>query len=122
MSTPPTPQAVIVDHLRACTRCRKVLVDEDELGWYYQTPVTDPAVPGFTFMDRVHECEGKPHTVITVSRCKQPKCGKAVVRCETLPAHFGCSSARGWIHVGAGAHACEPRSDGPYAQPEEASR
>ena len=103
MSTPPTPQAVIVDHLRACTRCRKVLVDEDEL-------------------DRVHECEGKPHTVITVSRCKQPKCGKAVVRCETLPAHFGCSSARGWIHVGAGAHACEPRSDGPYAQPEEASR
>lgn len=113
---------VTVGHLRACTRCRKVLVGEDEWGWYYQIPVTDPAAPGFTFTVRVHECEGEPHAVIPVPRCKQAKCGKAIVRCETLPAHFGCSSARGWIHVGIGTHACEARSDGPYAQPEEASR
>jgi hypothetical protein len=55
-------------------------------------------------------------------RCRHAKCGRAIVRCETLPAHFGCSSARGWLHVGAGAHACEARSDGPYAEPEEESR
>ena len=46
-----------------CQRCRKVLVEQDEIGWYYQQPVTDPAAPGLTFMDRVHECDGKPHAV-----------------------------------------------------------
>ena len=57
---------------RLCARCRKVLVDEDELGWYYQVPVEEnfgPLYPGgpdtmMTFMDRVHECDGKPHLVI----------------------------------------------------------
>jgi hypothetical protein len=29
-------------HTRGCARCQHVLVDEDELGWYYQVPVTDP--------------------------------------------------------------------------------
>ena len=38
-----------------CVRCRHVLVDEDDQGWYYQTPVE---------MDRVHQCGGKPHLVI----------------------------------------------------------
>ncbi len=46
-----------------CTNCGCVLVDEDEQGWYYQTPVTDPEIPGLVFMDRVHECDGKPHHV-----------------------------------------------------------
>ncbi len=49
--------------------------------------------------------------------CKHKRCGKPIIRCETLPPHFGCSSAYGWIHANGGAHACEPRSDGPYAQP-----
>ena len=44
-----------------CLRCRRTLVDRDELGWYYQTPVTSPEAPGLTFMDRVHKCEGEPH-------------------------------------------------------------
>lgn len=49
---------------RKCRRCLRTLVGEDELGWYYQVPVTDPEVPGLTFMDRVHECGGQPHNVI----------------------------------------------------------
>jgi hypothetical protein len=49
---------------RECARCRRVLVDEDDQGWYYQAPVADPEVRGLTFMDRVHECEGKPHEVV----------------------------------------------------------
>ena len=47
--------------------------------------------------------------------CKH--CKKRIIRCETLPSHFGCSSARGYVHVNPRAHACEPRSDGPYAEP-----
>lgn len=46
---------------RECARCGHVLVDEDGQGWYYQVPVTDARAPGLTFMDRVHECDGKPH-------------------------------------------------------------
>jgi hypothetical protein len=105
--------------IRACARCRHVLVDEDELGWYYQEPVTDSRAPGLTFMDRVHECRdhGQPHAVTPAARCTHPKCGRAIVRCEHLPPHGGCSSARGWVHVYSGAHACEPRSDGPYGEP-----
>lgn len=52
-----------VPTVRRCARCRHVLVDEDGQGWYYQVPVTDPRMPGLTFMDRVHECDGKPHDV-----------------------------------------------------------
>ena len=44
-----------------CLRCGRTLVDDDELGWYYQVPVTDAEMPGLTFMDRVHECDGQPH-------------------------------------------------------------
>jgi hypothetical protein len=47
-----------------CARCLRTLVDEDDVGWYYQTPVTDPEIPGLTFMDRVHECDGMPHDVV----------------------------------------------------------
>jgi hypothetical protein len=47
---------------RTCARCGHVLVDEDEHGWYYQAPATDARI-GLTFMDRVHECDGKPHDV-----------------------------------------------------------
>lgn len=47
-----------------CARCRRVLVDEDELGWYCQVPVTSEEIPGLTFMGRMHECDGKPHLVI----------------------------------------------------------
>lgn len=50
-----------------------------------------------------------------VTVCK--RCRRPIVRCETLPAHFGCSSAHGWIHSEPRTHACEPRSDGPYAVP-----
>jgi plasmid maintenance system antidote protein VapI len=39
---------------RICARCRRHLVDEDEAG--------------FTFMDRVHECDGRPHDVIIRDR------------------------------------------------------
>ena len=53
------------DAVRACARCRRVLVDEDDAGWYYQVPVTYPEAPGLTFMDRVHECDGLPHEVIS---------------------------------------------------------
>lgn len=57
---------------RTCARCGHILVDEDELGLYYQVPVTEelPAglqAPGLpttlTFMDRVHECNGRPHVL-----------------------------------------------------------
>jgi hypothetical protein len=48
--------------IRECARCHRVLVHEDDQGWYYQAPVTDPEVPGLVFMDRVHECEDdQPH-------------------------------------------------------------
>jgi hypothetical protein len=47
----------------ACTDCGHVLVGQDEMGWYYQVPVTDPGMPGWVFMDRVHECDGTPHRV-----------------------------------------------------------
>jgi hypothetical protein len=57
---PPVAEA---REIRACARCEHVLVDQDELGWYYQVPATDPEVPGLTFMDRVHDCDGKPHDV-----------------------------------------------------------
>lgn len=53
----------ITPRRRTCGNCQRVLVDEDEAGWYYQAPVTDPEVPGLTFMDRVHECHGAPHAV-----------------------------------------------------------
>jgi hypothetical protein len=49
--------------VRECARCGRVLVDEDEQGWYFQVPVTDPRAPGLVFMDRVHDCDGKPHDV-----------------------------------------------------------
>lgn len=56
---------------RTCTRCHRVLVDEDELGLYYQVPVQENFGPLYeggpdnilTFMDRVHECDGKPHAL-----------------------------------------------------------
>lgn len=44
-----------------CVRCGRALVGEDDQGWYYQVPVTDSEVPGSTFMDRVHECNGESH-------------------------------------------------------------
>jgi hypothetical protein len=31
-----------------------------------------------------------------------------IVRCETLPSHFGCSSALGYVHMDPRAHACSP--------------
>lgn len=46
---------------RTCARCKHVLVDVDELGAYYQIPVTDSRMPGLTFMDRVHSCYGAAH-------------------------------------------------------------
>ena len=49
---------------RKCARCGRTLVAEDEQGWYYQTPVSDPNTPGLTFMDRVHGCDGQSHDVI----------------------------------------------------------
>jgi hypothetical protein len=49
--------------VRECARCLRVLVGEDESGWYYQSPESDPEAPGLTFMGRVHECDGKPHEV-----------------------------------------------------------
>jgi hypothetical protein len=48
--------------------------------------------------------------------CKH--CNKPIIRCESVPSHFGCSSARGYLHDGTRAHGCKPRSDGPYAEPE----
>jgi hypothetical protein len=54
---------MIADLVRECARCGKVLVDQDEHGWYYQVPVTDPIAPGLTFMDRVYRCGGPLHDV-----------------------------------------------------------
>lgn len=51
------------DLVRECARCGKVLVDQDEHGWYYQVPVTDPVAPGLTYMDRVYRCGGPLHDV-----------------------------------------------------------
>lgn len=65
-----------------CARCRRVLVDQDDVGWYYQVPVTDPEIPGLTFMDRVHECDGKPHLVIAPA-LTSPLCGA----CDRPEAH-----------------------------------
>lgn len=58
---------------RLCACCRHVLVDEDDQGWYYQTPVETPEVPGLIFMDRVHQCDGKPHLVIAPENAS-PRC------------------------------------------------
>jgi len=44
-------------------------------------------------------------------------CGKPVIPCAAVASHIGCSSARGYIHQGSGAHSCEPRSGAPYAHP-----
>ena len=54
---------------------------------------------------------------MTCKHCKKP-----IIPCESVPAHFGCSSARGFLHADQRAHACEPRSDGPYATPEAATQ
>jgi len=56
---------------RTCTRCLHVIVDVDELGPYYQVPAQEnvgPLFPGgpdtvLTFMNRVHECDGQPHSL-----------------------------------------------------------
>ena len=57
-----------------CDRSRRVLVDQDDVGWYYQIPVESPEVPGLIFMDRMHQCDGKPHLAIapedTSPRCE----------------------------------------------------
>ena len=50
--------------------------------------------------------------MMTCEHCKKP-----IVRCESVPEHIGCSSAYGFIHEDTRAHACKPRSDGPYAEP-----
>ena len=42
-----------------CTRC-DLPVFEDDQGLYSQFPVTHPEMPGFTFMDRAHECGNPP--------------------------------------------------------------
>jgi hypothetical protein len=47
--------------------------------------------------------------------CKH--CHEPIIRCESAPSHAGCSSARGYLHDGTRAHGCQPRSDGPYAEP-----
>ena len=57
-----------------CARCRRVLVDQDDVGWYYQVSVTDLEMPNLVFMDRVHECDGKPHLVIAPERDSSPRC------------------------------------------------
>ncbi len=61
---PDSPRPVTPDEVpgtRECGRCFKVLVGQDDVGWYYQVPVTDLAVPGLTFMDRVYRCGGPLH-------------------------------------------------------------
>lgn len=50
-------------------------------------------------------------------RCKH--CQKPITHCGKRAPHTGCSSSLGWIHDNGGGHACEPRSDGPYATPSE---
>lgn len=48
--------------------------------------------------------------------CKH--CRKPIARCEEFPAHAGCSSGYGWIHLEPNwGHSCQPRSGAPYAQP-----
>lgn len=44
-----------------CARCGHVLTDRDADGWYYQVLVSEAKMPGFTFADRVHQCDGRPH-------------------------------------------------------------
>ena len=44
-------------------------------------------------------------------------CQKPIIRCESVPVHIGCSSAYGFVHADTRFHTCEPRSNGPYAQP-----
>jgi hypothetical protein len=56
-----------------------------------------------------------PPVIIACKNCPGP-----IERCAARPSHAGCSSAYGWIHADGGAHACEPGSDGPYAQPSDA--
>lgn len=49
--------------------------------------------------------------------CKHPRCGKRIVRCDTLPSHCGCSSACGWIHAVSERHFCGVGPAGLYARP-----
>jgi hypothetical protein len=51
-----------------------------------------------------------------MSTCRH--CRKPIVRCADNPGHIGCSSGYGWIHADPWGHTCQPRSNGPYAQPE----
>lgn len=78
---------------RTCTRCGHILVDEDELGLYYQEPVTQnmgPLWPGgddtvITFADRVHACGGSPHQLPgAVVKDKREECG-CHRECSTQP-------------------------------------
>src|SRR5581483_8743267 len=69
---------------RECARCERVLVDEDDQGWYYQMPVTLPDAPGLTFMDRVHECYGKPHD----ARLRCPDRGRCHHSCASVAECF----------------------------------
>lgn len=110
-------EAVLADDIRVCARCRKVLVGQDEAGWYYQQAVDDPQFPGVTFQDRVYVCHGHAHDPVAAARCARPGCDRAIIRCERRPPHGGCSSAHGWLHAYSGAHACRPGSNGPYALP-----
>lgn len=74
------------------------------------TPDPDCEECGFGLPRHDKDCS---HYAMTCKHCKKP-----IIRCDVLPSHFGCSSAYGYIHDNPRAHACEPRSDGPYAQPE----
>lgn len=102
----------------------------DSAGWSVGGGISGPTIvhkpcPGCAEVAR-REFAGLPvgglgaaeMTAVLTVLCKHKRCRKPIVRCETLPAHCGCSSAYGWIHANEGAHACEPRADGPYAQPE----
>ena len=42
-----------------CVRCDSPVFEDDQ-GLYNQVPVTSPEMPGFTFMDRAHECGDPP--------------------------------------------------------------
>lgn len=55
-----------------CARCGKPLY-QDADGWYSQVTVTDDEVPGLAFADRVHECDGKPHDVVSESLDVNPR-------------------------------------------------
>lgn len=70
---------------RLCARCRRVLVDEDGQGWYYQIAVTSEEIPGLVFMDRVHRCDGKPHLVIAPEDASP--CCELCDREESSPFH-----------------------------------